>query len=121
MAGNKCCSCGGGVRLLFPCSGAADTGEISDRVARRLTLGGAGRMSCLAGVGGRVPFVMDKMPLADEIWAIDGCVEDCARRTLEAAGFVVARHVRVTDCGLEKGKSPVTEDSVAQVLGVIQA
>jgi uncharacterized metal-binding protein len=121
MALNKCCSCGGGVRLLFPCSGAADTGEISDQAARRLTRGGFGRMSCLAGIGGRVPFVMDKMPQADEIWAIDGCPEDCAKRTLEAAGFTVTRHLRVTDCGLEKGKSPATDENVAKVLVKTQA
>ena len=106
-----------GVRLLFPCSGAADTGEIADRAARRLARGGFGRMFCLAGVGGRVPAVMDNMKMAGEIWAIDGCSEDCARYTLELAGFSVTRHLRVTDYGFEKGHSPATDDNVAVVAG----
>jgi uncharacterized metal-binding protein len=121
MAESKGCACGDGVRVLFPCSGAADTGEISDRVARRLTRSGVGRMSCLAGIGGHVAFVLDKMPGVDEIWAIDGCPEDCAKHTLERAGFIVAKHVRVTDCGLEKGKSPATDENVAVVLAKAQA
>ncbi len=115
-----CCSAKG-PRVIFPCSGAADTGEISDRVARRLARAGLGRMFCLAGIGGRVPFILDNMKAVGEIWAIDGCQEDCAKRTLELGGFTVSKHVRVTDCGLEKGKSPATEESVAVVLGKAQA
>jgi uncharacterized metal-binding protein len=108
-------------RVLFPCSGAADTGEISDRVARQLARGGLGRMFCLAGVGGRVPFILDNMGAVGEIWAIDGCKEDCARHTLELAGFTVTRHLRVTDCGFEKGKAPATDDNVAMVLDQARA
>lgn len=31
------CGCQAAPQLIFPCSGAADVGEISDRAARRLT------------------------------------------------------------------------------------
>jgi uncharacterized metal-binding protein len=120
MAESKNCACGNDVRLLFPCSGAADTGELSDRVARRLARGGGGRMFCLAAIGGRVPAKLDGTKKADEIWAIDGCPEDCAKRTLELAGLTVTRHLRVTDCGLEKGKSPATDENVARVLDKTQ-
>ena len=37
------CSCDGNVKLVFPCSGAADVGEISDRAARNLTSKTIGR------------------------------------------------------------------------------
>jgi uncharacterized metal-binding protein len=120
MAENRGCACGGGVRLLFPCSGAADTGEMSDRAARRLARAGFGRIFCLAGIGGRVPSIMHNMKTAGEIWAIDGCPEDCARRTLELAGFTVTKHLRVTDCGFEKGKTPATDENVAAVFGQAQ-
>ncbi len=115
-----CCS-PQGPRVIFPCSGAADTGEISDRVARGLARGGFGRMYCLAGIGGHVSRILDNMQAVGEIWAIDGCQEDCAKRTLELAGFTVARHVRVTDCGFEKGKSPASDENVAAMLGKAQA
>jgi uncharacterized metal-binding protein len=121
VAESKGCACSGGVRLLFPCSGAADTGEISDRAARRLARGGFGRMFCLAGIGGHVTTIMDNTKVAGEIWAIDGCKEDCAKRTLELAGFTVAKHMRVTDCGFEKGKSPATDENVAVVIAKAQA
>jgi uncharacterized metal-binding protein len=64
---------------------------------------------------------MDNMKMAGEIWAIDGCKEDCARRTIELAGLTVTRHLRVTDCGFEKGKSPATDENVAVVLDKAQA
>ncbi len=117
---SACCSAQG-PRVIFPCSGAADTGEISDRVARRLARGGFGRMYCLAGIGGHVSFILDNMQAVGEIWAIDGCPEDCAKRTLELGGFRLARHLRVTDCGLDKGKSPATDENVARVLSAAQA
>jgi uncharacterized metal-binding protein len=78
-------------------------------------------MFCLAGIGGRVPSIMDNMKMAGEIWAIDGCPEDCAKRTLELAGFALTRHLRVTDCGFEKGRSPATDDNVIVVLTKAQA
>lgn len=110
----------GNTRLLFPCSGGADIGEISDRAARQLARSGFGRMLCLAGVGGRVPLVMDAITGTAEIWAIDGCAEDCARRTLELGGYPVSRHLRLTELGLEKGRSPASDHNIATVLGEIQ-
>ena len=49
------CECYAAPRLIFPCSGTSDVGAISDMAARRLTLEGTGRMSCLAGLGSRTP------------------------------------------------------------------
>ena len=50
--------CAAAPKLIFSCSGAADVGEISDRAARKLSAEGAGKMFCLAGVGGRVSGIM---------------------------------------------------------------
>jgi uncharacterized metal-binding protein len=107
--------CVGGERLIFACSGAADVGAISDQAARRLTKDGKGKMFCLTGIGGRVPGILDKTRTALHLLAIDGCPLDCAKKTLEQAGFARFEHVRVTDLGLEKGKSPVTEESISRV------
>lgn len=41
--------------LLFSCSGAANTGNLADQVARGLSADGAGKMICLAAVGARMP------------------------------------------------------------------
>ena len=40
--------------MIFACSGSADVGKIADLAARKLMEDGVGKMSCLAGVGGRV-------------------------------------------------------------------
>jgi uncharacterized metal-binding protein len=105
--------CAGGEKLIFACSGAADVGEISDRAARKLTEDGKGKMFCLAGLGGRVPAIMDKTRAAARILAIDGCSLDCVRETLKQTGFTRFEHVRVTDLGMEKGQSPATDENVA--------
>ncbi|MHC4060784.1 MAG: putative zinc-binding protein, partial [Planctomycetota bacterium] len=53
-ANGKASVCGPASKLIFACSGAADVGEISDKAARKLTEDGAGKMFCLAGIGGKV-------------------------------------------------------------------
>ncbi len=117
---SKCsCTCtetSGPAALVYPCSGAADTGEIADRAARRLDADNTAWMSCLAGVGGRVSGLMANAAAAPALLAIDGCPLDCTRKTLELAGFTNVRHFRVTDLGFKKGKTPVTEAVVAAVV-----
>jgi uncharacterized metal-binding protein len=108
--------CAGAPKLIFSCSGAADVGEISDRAARRLAAGGAGRMFCLAGIGGRVSGIMETTRVATTVLAIDGCPLDCAKKTLELAGFMRFEHLRLSDLGMEKGKTLPTDEAVAKVV-----
>ena len=102
--------------LVFACSGAADVGAAADRAARELTAKGAGKMYCLAGIGGRVPGILKTTAEAEKILAIDGCPLDCVRLSLEEAGFTGFEHMKVTDLGLEKGRSPATEENVGRVV-----
>jgi len=109
------CQCGEGPKLVFACSGAADVGAIADQAARKLTREGAGKMFCLVGVGGRVSGIMKSTEAASVILAIDGCPLNCARNCLEQAGFTRFEHLQLADLGLQKGKSPMNEESVATV------
>lgn len=115
----KCsCSCNensGPTALVYPCSGAADVGEIADRAARRLDADDVAWMSCLAGIGGRVSGLMANAAAAPALLAIDGCPHDCAKKTLELAGFTHVKHVRVTDLGFKKGHAPATDEAVRHV------
>jgi len=118
------CSCNeisGPAALVYACSGAADTGEIADRVARRLDVEDVAWMSCLAGVGGRVSGPLASAAEAHSILAIDGCPQDCAKKALELAGFTEVKHLRVTDLGFKKGQSPATEETVREVVAVAAA
>jgi len=111
--------CAGGSTLIFACSGAADVGEISDSAARQLTKEGVGKMFCLAGIGGQVKGIMQTTQNADHILAIDGCSLDCVKLCLEEAGFMEFDHMRVTDMGLEKGKSPSTDENIETVVKTV--
>lgn len=106
------CQCGEGPRLIFACSGASDVGEISDIAARQLARSGAGFMCCAAAIGARIEKIMEKANAASKMIAIDGCEDDCARLILERAGYSGFAHLRLTDIGMEKGKSPRTDERI---------
>lgn len=72
-------------------------------------------MFCLAGIGGRVSGIVKSTEEAGAILAIDGCALDCAKRSLGEAGIAGFEHLRVTDLGMEKGKTPVIEENIARV------
>lgn len=72
---------------IYACSGCSDAGELADRTAQVSSQQKRGDMSCLVGIGGRVKSLMMLAEKADHIVAIDGCPLNCARHTLEQAGF----------------------------------
>ena len=109
------CQCGVGAeetRLVFPCSGAADVGEVTDRAARWMMRAGTGDMYCLAGIGGHVSGIMASTAAATKILAIDGCAQECARKTLEHAGFTGFRHLKLDELGFKKRHTPPTDEVV---------
>jgi len=114
MSGKKACACGGAPKLVFACSGAADVGAIADQAARKMTKDGVGKMFCLAGIGGRVSGIMATTESAGKILAIDGCPLNCAKNSLDQAGFKTYEHLQLADLGMEKGKTPPTLDVIAK-------
>jgi uncharacterized metal-binding protein len=102
-------------KLVFSCSGAADVAEIADRAARQINRQGAGKMYCLAGVGGHVAEILERTKAAEKIVVVDGCEKDCGKHCLLGAGIQSFAHLRVTDMGMEKGKSPVNEERITTV------
>lgn len=112
-----CCS--GGTKLLYACSGAADLGEISDMVARRLRDEGFGRMTCLAAVGAELSGFVQSAKGADVNITIDGCGTACARKNLERIGVTPNSYI-LTDMGLVKGETPVTAKIVSEICAKIK-
>ena len=115
MGDNTTCACAGAPKLIFACSGAADVGAVADQAARKLTQDGAGKMFCLAGIGGRVPGIMATTQLASRILAIDGCPLNCVKNSLEQAGFKTYEHLQLADLGMTKGMTPPTLDVITKV------
>lgn len=114
MSEKNACACAGAPKLIFACSGAADVGAVADQAARKLTKDGAGKMFCLAGIGGRVPGIMATTQSATRILAIDGCPLNCVKSALELAGFLKFEHLQVADLGMAKGKTPPTPEAIAK-------
>lgn len=107
--------------VVYACSGCSDAGELADRMARQLTREGAAEMSCLAGIGGRVKPLVNKAAAAERILAIDGCLLNCTRHTLELAGFKNFEHLELHKLGFRKGSCPVTEEKIATGVAVAKA
>ena len=103
------------LKLIFACSGASDVGHLTDLAARALAKDGAGKMYCLAGIGGRVESMMAMTRSARKIVAMDGCGQECARKTLELGGFKDFEHLKLAELGLSKGQSPATPERVQLV------
>jgi uncharacterized metal-binding protein len=115
MAEKQSNICSGGPKLIFACSGAADVGAIADQAARKMTREGIGKMFCLAGIGGRIDGIMKTAQGASVILAIDGCPLNCVKACMEMAGFTGFKHLQMADLGLEKGKSPATDENIGKV------
>jgi uncharacterized metal-binding protein len=103
-------------RLVFACSGAADVGAVADQAARQLAKTGQGKMFCTVGLGGKVEPILNVTRAASTILAIDGSPLDCTKRCLAEAGFDTCLHLRVTDLGMTKGQTDISEENVSKVV-----
>ena len=109
------CSCTTTPKLIFPCSGASDVGGLSDQAGRQMTVDGTGKMYCLAGIGGRVDGIMANTRATARVLVIDGCPQECARKTMELAGFKDFQHLSVAEMGCKKGETPLTHARIREV------
>lgn len=100
---------------VFYCAGASNVGQStvlgSNEAARRLGYDRAALL-CLASISAGLKNVSRAAAEARGIVAVDGCPMQCARRTLEKAGFQVNESLVVTrDCNVPK--SFILEDAAA--------
>lgn len=113
---NTKCSCQeGAVKTVFACSGAADLGEISDLVSRKLHRDGVRQMKCLAFIGGGIQDMIDSVRDSNML-VIDGCPLDCGKLTMEKNGLTDFSHFRLTDLGYIKGQTPANNQVVDAIV-----
>ncbi|MDQ1275954.1 MAG: hypothetical protein QG610_1529, partial [Euryarchaeota archaeon] len=110
----------------FPCAGAANVGQISNKIAIALEEQGIGNLMCTVGIGARAPGLMKSAEASDRIITIDGCPVNCATKTMELAGFKVDRQIIISELGIKKAKDRNPKDEeVAEVLekvmGILQS
>ena len=91
-------------------------GAIADQAARSLAHEKHALMCCTAAIGAGITDIAEKARGASKLVALDGCDKECSRKILEANGFGGFAHIRLDKLGMEKGKSPMTEERVALTL-----
>jgi len=101
---------------VLACSGCSAAGELADHTARRLQQLGAAKMSCLAGVGGRIPSITAMVRSAPGILMIDGCPLECGANVLRNAGFTNFKQLKLHELSVRKTDTgAVDEATVARL------
>lgn len=72
-------------------------------------------MCCTAAIGAKIEDITQKARAAANIVAIDGCSSNCTKGILKQEGFGDFGHVCLEELGMEKGKTPVSEERVSRV------
>ncbi len=102
--------------LIYSCSGCSDVAQLANNVAVRLDHAGEFEMSCISGVGGKVPALVKTAQSGRPVTVLDGCPLHCARACLESVGVQPTHHIRLYDYGFRKhyGQS-YGDEAVAEV------
>lgn len=108
-------------RIVYGCAGCSDVGEVSDLVGRKLRRDGYAQptASCLAGIGAGIQSFINAAKSVDEVITVDGCGMVCAKKIIEGIGITPKAYV-LTEMGLEKGNTPVTETLISGLADGIQ-
>lgn len=108
----SCCD-GKSNRLILACAGAANTGQLTYRLALELTKEGQGELFCLAGIGAHLSGFVISARDADDMLVLDGCGIACAQKNLEQVDIVARNHFIMTDLGVNKehGKAPTARQA----------
>ena len=115
------CSCGSDqkVRIVYACSGAADVGSVADRTARQLAKEGWARMSCLAAMGAELSGFVESAKTSENV-VIDGCPVNCGTKIFQKLNIPYTS-ITLTQEGLVKGETPVTDQVTSNMATLIKA
>jgi len=122
VADQPTCTCGQNEekRIIFPCAGQANTGQITNLAAVQLTEEGFGSIACVALLATGAEGLIAGAKNADEVVVLDGCPMLCAKKIAEAQGVPVGQHLVVTDLGIAKGPSKsYTDDDIETVVSAV--
>lgn len=88
--------------LVYSCSGCSSAAQLANHVALQLDRRGLAEMSCIAGVGGDVPYLMKIARSGRPIVALDGCPLACVKSCLARHAIVPDRHYQLQHYGVKK-------------------
>lgn len=116
---DKCCCGSEGIKLIYSCSGAANTGYLADSVSRKLMKEGSGKMTCLAALGAGLSGFIESAKCADKNIVIDGCPVACGKKIFDN-NVLPYKHFIITEFGVEKGKTEITPEIINRVTSEIK-
>ena len=105
MAEPAKCSCGANEpkRIILPCAGQANVGQLTNLAAIRLTEEGYGSIACVALLAIGSENLVANALNADEVVILDGCPMLCAKKIAGAPGVAAGQYLVMTELGVTKG------------------
>lgn len=88
--------------LVYACSGCSSAAQAANYIALKLDREGDAEMSCIAGVGGNVPHLVNIAKSGRPIIAIDGCPLACTLHCLSERGLSADFHLLLQEHGVKK-------------------
>lgn len=88
--------------LVYACSGCSSAAQTANYVALKLDRDGAAEMSCISGVGGNVPHLVNIARSGRLILALDGCPLACTLHCLAERGIAADYHLQLHEHGVKK-------------------
>jgi uncharacterized metal-binding protein len=102
--------------LVYSCSGCSSAAQMANDLAVRLDRERVAEMSCIAGVGGDVPPLVNTATSGRPLLVVDGCPLECARKSLEQHDVTPDRHVNLAKRGVSKEYHTDYDDEQAKEL-----
>ena len=107
--------------MIVSCSGASNTGCYADKVARVLAESGRADMICLPKIAINDEKLISKVKNTDKkVIVIDGCPINCAEKIMKDHDIENFIHINTTDFGIVKGKTPITEEKLSEIINYIE-
>lgn len=88
--------------LVYSCSGCSNLAQTANQVAVELNREKRAEMSCIAGVGGKVPSLVKLATSGRKIIALDGCHLACCKNCLSQHDVKPEKHLILSDLGYKK-------------------
>lgn len=88
--------------LVYSCSGCSSAAQTANYIALKLDRDGEAEMSCISGVGGNVPHLVNIARSGRPILALDGCPLACTLHCLSERGISADYHLQLHERGVKK-------------------
>ena len=88
--------------LVYSCSGCSSAAQTANYIALKLDRDGEAEMSCIAGVGGDVPHLVNIARSGRPVVALDDCPLACTLHCLQQRGLKADYHLQLHEHGVKK-------------------